>query len=270
MDAPVQSHTLAFILGVLIFATVIAGFVIGMTGGIDFFKNLVNLGNNTVIVQGVEKIRYDAFGDAVQYYSDKSGQGKWVAFKGRDVILNNKKISYDSIHQSFLTYFINGNRENKQVMIDSQGSYILFDSHLAKGPTGEDNNWFTDSIQAKGGDVIMYLYVDNTFIGWYDLDLSNNLIYHSKDYRTSYVFFNKENENRPIEIINNNNKFKEEGIAWRDSVFKKPITATYFDNKLNEQKSNIKFCPEKINGENIFYNQYIVIDLGLEVYSDVC
>lgn len=271
-----------FIIGGLVLAIVITGFVLVMIYGPGaFYKYLPDFGNKTMIVKDVEKLRYDILKDKVQYYDGD----KWRDFKGSEVTLNDKEIGYDWIRQTFVEYYFDSSREKKELVTDSkEGQFITIDKSLLQKDDVIEGN------KAKTGDVVIELQGQresfNGYIGIYLLSADNKLEFYPAQkipytnvdasvegekgrflsrlgiWARNLVYKSKTKDIRSVETKNKNEAIKNLAIDWRDSVLKKPMTISYTKDGSDAPES-MRVC---VDGE--VTKGYLNVNLEEEVYSD--
>ena len=167
-----------FVIGGLVLALVITGFVlIAVYGPGAFYKYLPDFGNKTTVVVDSEKFRYSILDDKVQYYDGD----KWRGFD-KEVTLNDKRISYDGIKQSFVGYYFFSNREyDTYELNDGYSAYFHLWQHSGKTERGQvvgasfwEKLWGMGMVKLNSGDILIDFVEKGQIKGYVYLSSKSN------------------------------------------------------------------------------------------------
>lgn len=211
---------------------------------------LPEFANQTVHLNGSEKIRYVLTSDKVQYYDGE----KWFDIAGKNIILDGKSLNGADLIKKFQDYYYNTKREEpKSIILSSKGSWAMI-SQYGFNPKSLGNLYINLHIEGSSAE---YQYI---------LEPSNNLVppikYSGGFFANIINKLSSDPRNDDKEIYSNEGKIKTESIPWRDSVFTRPILLSYSDE--NNQQINNKYCVKK------FDNIYLIVYLDETINGETC
>src|SRR3989338_10694143 len=103
-----------------------------------------------------------------------------------NIILNNKKVSYNAVYSALSDYFFKTPRESRSILMDSKGTYAVINSIIPKDSIMKGS-------KAKPGDVRIELHgsgeVFGGKIGDYFLSLCDDLKYYGAPKLYNLILF---------------------------------------------------------------------------------
>ena len=270
------STTINTILSIVVFALVAGIFVAFALYGKQIIQLLPGFGNETVVVKGVEKLRYVVTEDQVQYYDSNY---KWKNFgNGEQIQMNDKIIKYEEVKQAFVKYYFFSDRDNDPFKLeDGYTAYFhMWQSSVEKesghvvGASKWDVLWGNGKVDLVSGDVLIDFVKGGKIEGYvYLSSKSGQLIEVSgivADTLTRDISYNLEIagllKKHPAWL----KSVSDEAESWRDSVFSYPMSFSYYVKEdKKERRVDSAVCVEKWD------RIYLIADLRLEVSKDeVC
>lgn len=246
--------TVVVVIGILVLILVV-GIIVSffVQGPGSWFKSFLPDFNKTVIVTGVEKIRYDALTDKVQYFNEKN---RWVDFNGAVSFDDKGVIASDvkNLMLGLLSY--KKELEGKKIELDDNGSYALFHDKFSSSdnfgliypanilltlnqyPPRYKDNLGKDVFQL--GEYLVTIDNKFSFIGSVHLGIWES-IKNGKLGSDAHGDYRYELKSKDILI-------KNEVIKQRDEILTKnlakPFDFTYIDSKTQKPLS-VKVCVER-------------------------
>lgn len=252
---------IAAVIALFVLIMVILGAVYGKGGGaFEYLKTILPTfsTDDHKITSDIIKVRYSLVGNALQYYDGK----QWLALEKNSYTFNNKRISVIDLQTTFdRYYFAQAARsgQNEKWALEDKAASILYEKEdssfissippidaviigITKGGTKED-----PKVIYRGGDVLLRFYSkerestkDSRIFGEYAVDLDNKGRLR-KVYKDGSSFTLRDSfettSSTSSEYVRLTNEINSWAGTWRDSVFSKTITLSYYNTDTNKGES---------------------------------
>jgi hypothetical protein len=243
-------YLVPLIVALAVLALVIVGIWAVSSGKISFWKDIPVPGqkNDTIKIESAT-FRYIVSDDAVEYYTGT----EWKEFKGKNLDIGNKRVSYDELSRKFYDYFY-ASRGPERVRINEDAQKILYDGYKAVPVLDAVFVGVLKGVGTKG-----YYYVNgNVYIELKKADVPDDKVYGQIiSNPQGEVYLNRVNKNLELPPDNyvkqDTSLLFYKGIAtkaeeYRDRVLKKPVELSWgiVEKGKEVKRESGKFCTEKI------------------------